>query len=285
MKALIVGVAGMVGHILFYGLQERNIDVIGIARNKSKMEKNVISFDLYNDWVKINRFLRENKFDIIVNCVAILGGNCNVNQLQAVYINSLLPHRLVDLFKNTETKIIHLSSGGVFSGEDEFYLESDPVSPKNYYGITKAAGEFSNVKDLVVRSDFWGPDAKKHGTGLFNWFLNQNKDVKAYKTVFFNGISNFELSRLLLELIQYTGIIHIGATEIITKGEFLAKIKQVFNLDHITLISDDSVYKRMFLKSIRTLPYVKNHEQMIKDIWQYMLAHQDFYKDIYPQLF
>jgi len=283
MKIAIIGATGMVGHVLLHELRKKNIDVIGIGRRKT--EKDIINSDLYTEWDKVKRLLQNSNFDIIINCSAILVDESNINKLQAVYINSFLPHLLVDLLKNTDTKVVHLSTGGVFSGNDEFYFEDSPLSPQTYYGITKASGEFNNSKDLIIRSDFWGPDNKKDGTGLFNWFLNQNGMVTAYTNVFFNGISNVELARIVLDLTDHTGIVHIGPSTRNSKCDLLVKLKDTFNLENITLFQDNTIKKNVCLKSKKKLPHINDFDTMIKDVYHYLMNNKDNYVNLYPQVY
>jgi dTDP-4-dehydrorhamnose reductase len=209
----------------------------------------------------------------------------NSNKLLAVFINSYLPHCLADLFNNTNTKIIHLSTGGVFSGNDEHNYEDCITSPQSYYGITKAAGEFVNDKDLVVRSDFWGFDSKINGTGIFNWFLNQNGIVNGFSNVFFNGISNLEFSKIFLDIINYSGIIHIGSESKFSKGNFLYKVKEIFKLEHISLVQKKNIYKNIFLKSKYNIPKINNLDTMLNDVYCYLLNNQQYYNNIYPHIY
>lgn len=284
MKAAVIGVSGMVGHILFHELRKKNIDVIGIARRKTAVD--IVELDLYTQLDSVKQFLVRENFDVIFNCSAILVNKSYLNKLQAVYINSFFPHWLIDLFKDKKTKIVHLSTGGVFSGNEEFYFEDSPLSPQTFYGITKAAGEFENSKDLVIRSDFWGPDIKKDGTGLFNWFLNQNGPVKAYKTVFFNGISNIEFAHVILDLIENTGIINVGADEVISKYDFLEKIKTIFNIKNITLVPENLPAKKIFLKTDKILQKkINNYDIMIKDVHIYLKGNLYRYRTMYPQIY
>jgi dTDP-4-dehydrorhamnose reductase len=288
MKILIIGATGMVGHVLFNELKKKNINVIGIGRRK--IEDGIIQLDLYTEWEQFKLFLQNNKFDLIINCSAVLINESKKNKLQASFINSFLPHFLVDLFRDTSTKIVHLSTGGVFSGNDDYYFEDSPLSPQTYYGITKAAGEFDSEKDLVVRSDFWGPDIKKEGSGLFNWFLNQQGAVAGYSNVFFNGISNIEFAKIIIELLKHNGIIHIGSKSKYSKYDFLEKTITVFSLDKINLIKDDSHTKNIYLKSNKNLSLnnefdVLNHVQMIDNMYQYLMDNYQYYSDTYPQIF
>jgi len=283
MKIAIIGATGMVGHVLFREFRRKNIDVIGIGRRQT--DNDILNFDLYNEWDKIKCLLLDGKFDLVINCSAILVNESNTNRLQAVYINSFLPHLLVDLFKNTNTKVLHLSTGGIFSGNDEFDFEDTLPLPQTYYGITKASGEFNNSKDLIVRSDFWGPDNKKDGTGLFNWFLNQNGIVTAYTNVFFNGISNVEFARIVLDLTNYTGIVHLGTNEKKSKCYFLDKTKNVFDLENITLINNNSIKKNVYLKSKNKLPYINDFDTMIEHMNKYLLDNKEYYFSIYPQIY
>jgi len=283
MKLAIIGATGMVGHVLFHEFQKKNIDVVGIGRRK--IEKDIINYDLYTDWDQVKSLLKNGKFDIIINCSAILVNESNINRLQAVYINSFFPPLLVDLFKNTNTKVLHLSTGGVFSGNEDYYFEDSSLSPQTYYGITKAAGEFNNSKDVVVRSDFWGPDNKKDGTGIFNWFLNQKDTVTAYENVFFNGISNIEFSKIVLDLISYSGIVHIGTSEKISKCNLLEKTIKIFNISNLSLLKNDTIRKIVYLKSKKELPNINDYDTMIKDVYNYLQNNKDYYDNIYSQLY
>ena len=283
MKIAIIGATGMVGHILFYEFRRKNVDVVGIGRRRT--EKDIINFDLYTEWDQVKYLLQNSEFDVIINCSAILVNESNHNRLQAVYINSYMPHLLVDLVKNTTTKVVHLSTGGVFSGNDEYYFEDSLPSPQTYYGLTKAAGEFFNNKDLVIRSDFWGPDNKNNGTGLFNWFLNQDGTVIVYTNVFFNGISNVELARIILNLTSYTGIVHIGANKKSSKCDFLQKIRNIFNLENITLLQEDNIKRNVYLKSKEILPHINNLDVMIENVYQYLMINKDYYENIYSQVY
>jgi dTDP-4-dehydrorhamnose reductase len=282
MKILIIGASGMVGHILMHKLRSVNIDITGIARRT--IYNDIIHIDI-TDWETVKQFLLKNYFDVIVNCAGTLAEESNIHKLQAVYINSLFPHLLVDLFKNSKTKIVHLSTGGVFSGNDEYYFEDSSVSPSTYYGITKAAGEFNNGKDLVIRSDFWGPDNNQNGTGIFNWFVNQQKEIKAYECVYFNGISNIEFARIALELINYSGIINLGTREPISKGDLLRKIKNAFNLNNIKLIPDRNIFRKIYLRSRTHLPQISEYDEMVKDVYEYVFNNKQFYVDSCPQIY
>jgi dTDP-4-dehydrorhamnose reductase len=283
MKIGIIGATGMVGHVLLRELQKQNVDVIGIGRRN--IEKEIVNFDLFSEWEQAKEFLQNEKFDIIINCSAILVNESNVNRKQAAYINSYLPHLLVDTFASSNTKLIHLSTGGVFSGKDECYFEDSSLSPETHYGITKAAGEFLNEKDLVVRSDFWGPDNKTNGTGLFNWFLNQDGAISAYTNVFFNGISNIEFARIVLNLINDSGIVHIGTSEKVSKKVFLEKAKSIFMLDDITLLENDAISKSIFLKSKKELPKINDLDTMLQEVYQYLQANRQYYEAVYPQIY
>ena len=283
MKMAIIGATGMVGHVLFHEFKRKNMDVVGIGRRK--IEKEIIPFDIFTDLEQIKLFLLNGKFDVIINCSAILVIESNINKMQTVYINSYFPHLLVDLFKDSDTKIVHLSTGGVFSGNEESYFEDSQISPQTYYGITKAAGEFNNDKDLVIRSDFWGPDNKKQGTGLFNWLLNQSGGVSAYSNVFFNGISNVELTKIIQEIIKNDGVVHIGTISKISKYDFIDKIKNIFHLENITLERNTAMNKNVFLKSKKTLPCIGNFDTMIEDVYSYLMENNQYYTDIYPKIY
>ena len=111
-KFLILGCNGMLGHMLTLYLLNQKHHVTGFAREKSPFVDTIVS-DIHNlDLLKSAVI----DYDIIVNCIGLLNQYAENNQSEAVFINSYLPHILVDFTKGTSTKIIQISTDCVFSG-------------------------------------------------------------------------------------------------------------------------------------------------------------------------
>src|ERR1051326_8334103 len=84
------------------------------------------------------------RYSYVVNCIGILKGALDEHDgesvARAIRVNALFPHELAASLPNT--RILHLSTDGVFSGaQDRPYVETDPTDCSDVYGKTKALGE------------------------------------------------------------------------------------------------------------------------------------------------
>jgi dTDP-4-dehydrorhamnose reductase len=207
--------------------------------------------------------------------VAVLVKESDKDRENAVYVNSFFPQKLAAYCRNKKTKIVHLSSGGVFSGRDnDAYYEKSLLSPSTFYGATKAAGEIINNKDLTVRTDFWGPDINENGGGLFHWLMLQDGTIKGYDDIYFNGISSLEFCNFLDRLFNndnLSGIVHLGAKKEISKGSFLRLINDVFKLD-LEIERSINMKSSVILKNTFSIDYPeKTYEEMCEDLKLFIL--------------
>ncbi|UDG83243.1 dTDP-4-dehydrorhamnose reductase [Candidatus Vallotia lariciata] len=87
--------------------------------------------------------IRAIKPAVIVNAAAYTAVDAaESNRSLAMQVNAKALSILVDEARRIGASIIHYSTDYVFSGEKELpYIEEDKASPKNFYGVSKLAGE------------------------------------------------------------------------------------------------------------------------------------------------
>jgi dTDP-4-dehydrorhamnose reductase len=239
LKILLLGSAGMAGHVLkneFLKISDK-IDLIDIART-NQYTTPIIKMDITN-FVSLGNLVTNSNFDYIINSVGILNKTAEDNPENAILINSYLPHFLEKITRNTKTKIIHFSTDCVFSGKKGSYVEIDFKDGKGFYAQTKALGELVNDKDLTIRTSIIGPDLNSGGIGLFNWFINQNGLVNGFSNAFWSGVTTIQLAKSIIEIIfsnnSITGLVHLTNNEKISKYNLLILIKEVFELKEIEI--------------------------------------------------
>lgn len=287
MKILVIGSAGMLGHVITVFLRNSGYSVMDVSRNR-KINSETALMNVV-DIGALDRLI-EKEFDVIINCAALLVQASEQYKADAIRINAWFPHELEEKFKNTKTRIIHVSSSGVFSGENGPYLEESVQAPGSFYGRTKSLGEINNTKDLTVRVDVVGPNLFEDGLGLFNWLVKQSGEVLGYNQTFFNGITTLEFAKFLEYVIHnpISGIYHLGASETISKGNFLNLVKDVFRLNEITIKEkNNSKSDHTLLSSRKDINYQpKNYLCMLEELkeWMfenaYLYQHYDFlYKE------
>lgn len=225
-RVLVFGSNGMAGHVVARYLEQQGHEVVGIARDQLDIEKR---------WQVTDFFSRaDSKADFVVNCIGLLVKDCIDRPDRAVLINSWWPHFLEQHYKNTATRIIHLSTDCVFDGMQGHYKETDLPTETNAYGRSKALGELNNAKDVTFRMSIIGPELK-NGTGLFNWIYNNpNEELPGWDNAWWNGITTLQLAKIIHQHIvkpRITGVYHVVNNNArINKFGLLYKINDIWNL-------------------------------------------------------
>lgn len=114
----------------------------------------------------VERYIAENKIDVIINCAAytdVEGAEDNADVAYA--INSTAVAGLAEMCKRLSVKLIHISTDYVFGGDTMRrtpYTECDTRAPLNIYGKSKADGEVAVLEHngIVIRTSWlyapWG---------------------------------------------------------------------------------------------------------------------------------
>ena len=171
MKFLILGCNGMAGHTISLYLKEQGYEVDGFAREKSRFVRTFVGDA--RDLKTVRKVIEDGQYDAAVNCIGLLNKFAENNHEAAVFLNSYFPQFLAGITAHTSTQIIHISTDCVFSGSRGGYTETDLPDGELFYDRSKALGELANKKDITFRNSIVGPDLKKDGIGLVNWFMQQ----------------------------------------------------------------------------------------------------------------
>lgn len=272
-KILILGAAGMAGHIIakYLKLYSRDYEVYTTARDNTYINANYY-IDIEKDLEKLQNIISEEQFDIVVNCIGILMPDTNKNIARAIYTNSFFPHWLVGITKDTNTKIIHLSTDCVFSGKKGHYTEQDIPDETHYYGRSKSLGEINNSKDLTLRLSIIGTELKPNGSGLLHWFLTQTGEVRGYSKVYWNGITTLELAKHIHLIIQHSpnlsGLYHLAPDFTITKYELLKLANEVFNKG-LKILESPVLSQNKILINNRRIdfnPYIQDYKTQLEEL-------------------
>lgn len=128
----ITGAEGQLGKTLQKLLDELNMEFVSFSR---------LELDI-SDEDSISRKLHKS-FDVLINCAAWTNvEKAETDASQAFKVNKLGPRNLAQNARKFNTRLIHISTDYVFSGEKTSpYNEDDPIKPLNQYGMSKADGE------------------------------------------------------------------------------------------------------------------------------------------------
>lgn len=279
MKFLVLGCNGMAGHMISLYLKEQGHDVIGFARSKSKLVYSVVGDA--QDFTFVKEIIGVNRFDTVINCIGLLNQFAEKNKANAVYLNSYFPHLLADITEGTGTQVIHMSTDCVFNGKRGQYTENDFRDGETFYDRSKALGEIENDKDLTLRQSIVGPDIKKSGIGLMNWFLQQYGEVNGYTGVMWTGQTTLQLAKTM-EIAareRIHGIYNMVPDTCISKCDLLELFNKYIRKEKVAVIPVDKMTADKSLKRTRwDFDYrIPDYEVMITELANWMRFHKELY--------
>ena len=242
MKIMILGITGMLGNAMFRVLSERaDLAVYGTARSNNACQhfsnnlsaKIIVGTDVENNDLLVRAFAAVRP-DVVINCVGLVKQLADANDpLQAIPINSLLPHRLAGLCEATGARLVHISSDCVFSGAKGNYLEIDFPDAYDLYGRSKLLGEVDYPHTITLRTSIIGHELSGY-LSLVNWFLSQQGRVKGFTRAIFSGLPTVELATIVRDLVlphrELHGLYHVSAKPI-NKFDLLKMLAHAYEKD------------------------------------------------------
>lgn len=256
-RILVLGHRGMAGHIVYDYLS-----------NKSEFE--AISadellgyrFDLLKHLNRLEEILKVNHVDYIINCIGLLKKRCNEEPINAIKINSLFPHQLVKIADEIGAHVIHLST--------DCYMDDDA------YGRSKRAGEIDYSSHLTIRTSIIGPELKRDGEGLFEWFMRQEGEINGYTNVIWDGITTLEVAKFIYFYInaddKLYGIKNLRSTQKTSKYDLLQLIQETYKkpiqINRFNSIKENKTASNDFME-YKIPPY----EQMIQELFEYSITN------------
>lgn len=249
MRVMVLGVSGMLGNAAYRVLSANpDLSVFGTARSEGSRkffsealaEKIIQGVDVESQDSLIKAFgtIRP---DVVINCVGLVKQLADANDpLQAVPINTLLPHRLAALCKVAGARLVHISTDCVFSGEKGGYLESDFPDAYDLYGRSKLLGEVDYPHAITLRTSIIGRELSGHRS-LVGWFLAQQGTVQGFTGAIFSGLPTMELARVINEYVlprpDLHGLYHV-ATQPINKYDLLKLVAKTYGKETEIVPSD-----------------------------------------------
>lgn len=251
MKILVLGVSGMLGNAMLRVMAETGEhDVRGTARSASALRhfdpplaSRILTGLDVEHFDALAGVFQEVRPEVVVNCIGLVKQLTEADDpLQALPINSLLPHRLARLCALVGARLVHVSTDCVFNGAKGAYRESDFSDAEDLYGRSKFLGEVAYPHTITLRTSIIGHELSG-AHGLVEWFLGQCGSVKGYRRVIFSGLPTVELSRIVRDIVlprpALSGLFHVAAAPI-NKYELL-KLVAVAYAKQIEIEPDDRV--------------------------------------------
>jgi dTDP-4-dehydrorhamnose reductase len=284
-NVLVLGGKGTLGHMVVRFLSRSKQLNVGYT---SREHQSGYFYNVKNGIEELRQILEHyGPFDYLINCIGILSSQISEQDLKsvrrAILINALFPHDLAALVKETQTRVIHISTDGVFSGSsDEAYLEDAPHDCIDVYGKTKSLGEVYQQGVLTVRCSIIGPDPVGR-KGLLEWFLSQpdGEAVIGYTNHLWNGVTTLQFAELCRKIIledafhriwDESPVHHFCPNRPLSKYELIEVFRSVFS-KNVTVEpnrSPSGASKRILATRYQSLPMLfgcnLSMEQAVHDL-------------------
>jgi len=268
MKLLVLGGQGMAGHLIIeYFRRQGRHTVIYTTRDKS--DEGGLLLDV-TDCLKVEKVLEAVRPQVIINAVGVLNQFAENDKINAYHINGFLPHRLQRMADSLGARLIHISSDCVFLGSRGGYREDDEPDGVSVYALSKALGEVRAPGHVTLRTSIIGPEIRKSGIGLMNWFMQSRGIVQGYVNVLWNGVTTLELAKAIDSLLEspISGMVHLSYPKRISKYELLMLMQEIWNVTGVKIVPSDTPVMDRSIISTRT-------------DWKYTVPH---YRDMLEEM-
>lgn len=280
MKVLVLGSAGMAGHIISLYLTEVGYEVVGFSRKKNQYVDGVLGNA--EDTTRLKEIIDNGNFDYVINCIGILNQFAENNPAKAVFINSYLPHFLAEITADSKTKILHMSTDCVFSGDKGNYKKDDLKDGKTFYDRSKALGELDDNKNITLRNSIVGPDINENGIGLLNWFMKQEDEINGFTKAIWSGQTTLQLAKTMDAVMKNNvcGLYNAVPKESISKYELLKLFNHYLKNDKLKINPVEGVNLN---KSLVSTPFefeytIPNYDTMVREMSEWIHGHKELYK-------
>jgi dTDP-4-dehydrorhamnose reductase len=162
MRILITGSEGQLGselgRVISRGASELGV-LPAIYNDVELLTVDVDELDITNEEA-VDRYFVEHRPSLVFNCAAYTNvDGCESDEEGAYRVNALGAKHLAQACAHHDSRLIHLSTDYVFSGDATVpYAESDKPDPRTAYGRTKLAGEqfvLEHCQDSIVCRTAW----------------------------------------------------------------------------------------------------------------------------------
>ncbi len=243
-KVLVLGNTGMLGHMVMK-LLSANKRFAVCGTHLSDLEDKYY-FDVEQGLEKLDAICgANNEFDFFINCIGITANKINVadseSVIRATEINAIFPHRLAEYARNKKSRVIQISTDGVFSGHRESYDEDCPHDCPDLYGKTKSIGEVYCDNFINLRCSIIGPSPFEKA-GLFEWFQSQQAGsaISGYTNHLWNGVTTLQFAELCVKIMETdkfdvlreeSAVFHFCPNMPVSKYELLVILKDCLEKD------------------------------------------------------
>mgnify|MGYP005640652919 FL=1 len=252
MKYLIIGGTGVIGYKILQHIRKEDSSVKFTFLNNKQILKNSHFLNIEN-LIETKNLIKKISPDIVIHCSALSNIDfCENNKRKAESINVLGTKNIVEGCKESNSKIVYISTSFVFDGKKK-YSENDNTSPSTFYGFTKFKGEEiikdSNIPFLILRTDqpYCWIEQWQHTNSVIR-VIDSLKKKKIFYEVndWYNVptyVPDFVNATMKLIKLKKEGVFHVSGSDFLNRYDWAILTAKIFQLnpDLIKAINSSSL--------------------------------------------
>ena len=252
MKYLIIGGTGVIGYKILQHIRKEDSSVKFTFLNNKEILKNSHFLNIEN-LIETKNLIKKISPDIVIHCSALSNIDfCENNKKKAESINVLGTKNIVEGCKESNSKIVYISTSFVFDGKKK-YSENDNTSPSTFYGFTKFKGEEiikdSNIPFLILRTDqpYSWIEQWQHTNSVIR-VIDSLKKKKIFYEVndWYNVptyVPDFVNATMKLIKLKKEGVFHVSGSDFLNRYDWAILTAKIFQLnpDLIKAINSSSL--------------------------------------------
>ena len=279
-KAVVLGAAGMLGHVVTRHLESTGLEVVGVSR-QGTVGRRSVAMDLRHQ-TELRDLLKREGGQWVINAAGRIPAKAGRNAAEMIYINAELPRALAGWAAEDGFRVVHVSTDCVFDGSRGQYRVSERCDADDDYGRSKALGELRDGRNITLRTSIVGPELGDDGQGLLAWYLRQN-EAEGWTSALWSGVTTVELARLIAALVTGqvvtpTSLWQFSAPRAISKWELLHLVEESGpkNLPLVKAVPGKNVDKSL-VNNLPELWPVLPYDRMFAEMWDWVALNQDLY--------
>ncbi len=243
MKVLITGGTGLLGKALME-IREKRTEIIAAYFGNYRMRNDscVQYFNLdIRDKDGYGKLFDEYRPEVTIHTAGIGSPDFAEQNKTVVYdININGTKNIIEHCERFGSKLIYVSSNGIYDGRSGSYAEGDTANPVNYYGIIKLQGDEiirnAKIPSAIVRPILmygWNyPFERANIVTQSIAKLQKNEKVYAYDDVCVNPLLNCSCAEAIWKIIDDArlGEYNIGGADRVSIYQLISKVAEIFGL-------------------------------------------------------
>jgi dTDP-4-dehydrorhamnose reductase len=278
MSWLIIGASGQLGIAV-----SQEFDKLGIAFDAWSSKDLDIT-----QYLTVSKAIEKLSPTVIINCAAWTDvDGAETHEIDASRVNRDGPEHLALAAKLSNSKLIHVSTDYVFSGEGKTpWKVDDKIDPQSAYGRTKAEGEsrvlgaYPENSSIVRTAWLYSPWGKNFAKTMTRLALNGESQVRVVNDQMGQPTSAIDLAKQLVELglsSSPAGIYHGTNSGEATWFDFAQEIFKLAGADvsHVVPVSSSQYPRPAKRPSYSVLSHDGWTNTSVKPLrdWRIALAH------------